>query len=188
MVGPCDIPGYGSHTLSPEELALSARRGDPFYGLLNSSEIAATGQSDGCDTVAALAVNTCCTDHRLKAVAVLSGAEWPPMPGKYFPGGAPPMMFVQGNADTVNPPWTSLQLYRADRHDTRYYFNLFGATHLEPYEGDNSVERLVARVTLAFFDRYVAGQPGALAAMKRAGNVSGIAALVSGGHQPPDPG
>jgi predicted dienelactone hydrolase len=166
-------------------LALSARPGNPLSGLLDPDKVAVAGQSDGGDTVAALAANTCCTDHRPKAVAVLSGAEWPPMPGRYFPGGAPPMLFVQGSADTINPPWTSLQLYTADKARTRYYLDLFGATHMEPYAGTNPVERLVSRVTLAFFDRYVLGQAGAAATMKRLGNVSGFAALVSDGHPPP---
>jgi len=56
---------------------------------------------------------------------------------------------------------------------------------MEPYAGANPVERLVSRVTLAFFDRYVLGQPGAAATMKRLGNVNGFAALVSGGQPPP---
>jgi dienelactone hydrolase len=166
-------------------LALSARPGNPLSGLLSPREIAVAGQSDGGDTVAALAANTCCTDHRPKAVAVLSGAEWPPMPGRYFPGGAPPMLFVQGSADTINPPWTSVRLYTADRGRTRYYLDLFGATHMEPYAGTSPVERLVSRVTLAFFDRYVLGQAGAGAKMTHYGNVTGFATLVSDGHPPP---
>jgi dienelactone hydrolase len=166
-------------------LALSARSGDSFSGMLDPDEIGAAGQSDGGDTVAALAANTCCIDRRLKAVAVLSGAEWPPMPGRYFPGGASPMLFTQGSADVVNPPWASLQLYRADNAGVRYYLDLFGASHLIPYEGTNPVERRTARVTLAFFDRYVLGQADALATMTRDGNATGAAALVSGGQPPP---
>ncbi len=177
-------PGDMSYALS-RLLALSARPGGLLSGLLSSRQIAVAGQSDGGDTVAALAANTCCTDHRLAAVAVLSGAEWPPMPGRYFPGGAPPMLFVQGSADTVNPPWTSVQLYAADVARTRYYLDLFGATHTVPYWGANRTERIVAAATLAFFDRYVLGEAGALTAMTRDGNVRGAAALVSGGSLPP---
>jgi hypothetical protein len=44
----------------------------------------------------------------------------------------------------------------------RYYLDLFGAARMVPYAGDNSVERLVARVTLAFFARYVLGDTSAL--------------------------
>ena len=166
-------------------LTLSTRPGDPFSGLLAPHEVGAAGQSDGGDTVAALAASTCCTDRRLKAAAVLSGAEWPPMPGQYFHGSAPPMLFAQGSADTINPPWTSLQLYHADRAGPRYYLDLFGASHLIPYQGTNPVARLLARVTLAFFNRYVLGQADALRTMTRDGNVTGTAALVSGGQPPP---
>jgi predicted dienelactone hydrolase len=169
-------------------LALNAAPGDFFSGRLNPRQVAAAGQSDGGDTVAALAASTCCQDHRLKAVAVLSGAEWPPMPGRYFTGGAPPMLFVQGSADTVNPPWASMQLYRADRAGPRYYLDLPGASHMVPYSGDNPIERLVARITLAFFARYVLGDAGAATTLHRLGNSSGIAALSSGGQLPPGPG
>ena len=47
-------------------LALSARPGDPFSGLLDPHQVGAAGQSDGGDTVAALAASTCCTDRRLR--------------------------------------------------------------------------------------------------------------------------
>jgi len=166
-------------------LALNTQARGWFSGLVNRNQIGVTGQSDGGDTVAALAANACCTDHRVRAVAVLSGAEWPPMPGRYFPRQAPPMLFVQGTADTINPPGMSLQLYRADMGGTRYYLDLFGANHTGPYWGTNPVEQLVARVTVAFLDRYVLGQAGALAVMARYGNVAGAAALVSDGRLPP---
>jgi dienelactone hydrolase len=169
-------------------LTLSAQPDNLLSGLLNSQEIAAAGQSDGGDTVAALVANTCCSDNRVKAAAVLSGAEWPPMPGQYFAHAAPPMLFVQGNADTINPPSASVRLYGTDGAGTRYYLNLLGAGHLAPYEGANPVEAVVGRVTLAFFDRYVLGQTGAEAAMTQAGNVGGTASLVSGGHLPRNPG
>jgi dienelactone hydrolase len=166
-------------------LALNAQPQGWFSGLVNRDQIGVTGQSDGGDTVAALAANACCTDHRVRAVAVLSGAEWPPMPGRYFPDRAPPALFVQGTADTINPPWTSLQLYRADKAGIRYYLDLFGANHTGPYWGTNPVEQLVVRVTVAFLDRYVLGQAGALAVMARDGNVAGTAVLVSDGRLPP---
>ncbi len=164
-------------------LALSAQPGDLFSGMLDPDDVGAAGQSDGGDTVAALAASTCCIDHRVKGVAVLSGAEWPVTPGRYFPGGSPPMLFTQGSADTVNPPWLSLQLYRADGNP-RYYLDLLGASHLTPYQGTNPVEQLVARVTLAFFDRYLLGQADALEAMNREGNSRGMATLVKDGHLP----
>jgi dienelactone hydrolase len=166
-------------------LALNAQPQGWFSGLVNRDQIGVSGQSDGGDTVAALAANACCTDHRVRAVAVLSGAEWPPMPGRYFLDRAPPMLFVQGTADTINPPWMSLQLYQADTAGIRYYLDLFGANHTGPYWGINPVEQLVVRVTVAFLDRYVLGQARALAVMARDGNAGGAAALVSDGRLPP---
>jgi predicted dienelactone hydrolase len=177
-------PGDLSYVLT-QLIALSGRPGDVLSGLVNRQELAAAGQSDGGDTVAAAAANTCCADRRLAAVAVLSGAEWLPMPGRYFTAATPPMLFVQGSADTVNPPWTSRQLYGSDRSPARYYLDLFGADHTGPYWGTNDAERIVARVTLAFFGRYVLGQRAALAAMSRYGDVRGTAALVAAGTPVP---
>jgi len=155
---------------------LLAARAAP-YGLIDPRQVAAAGQSDGGDTVAALAADTCCRDPRLAATAVLSGAEWAPMPGRYFPHRAPPMLFVQGSADTVNPPWASVQLYQTAPGRARYYLDLLGAGHTTPYWGSNPVEQVVGRLTLAFFDRYVLGQPRALA-------VPASAVLTSGGRLP----
>jgi len=168
-------------------LALNARPESWLAGLIDPDRIAAAGHSDGGDTVVALAGNSCCADHRLRAVAVLAGAEWPPMPGRYFagPGTPPPMMFVQGSADGINQPECSRLLYQADVAGTRYYLDLPGADHELPYWGTNPVEQKVAQVTLEFFDRYVLGQSSALAEMTRDGNVAGSAALVSGGELPP---
>jgi acetyl esterase/lipase len=164
-------------------LAVSTQPGDLFSGLLNQNEVAAAGHSDGGDTVAAMAANTCCTEPLLKAVAVLSGAVWVPMPGKYFTQATPPMLFSQGSADPTNPPWASVQLYRWDA-GTRFYLNLLGADHLNPYTTTLPVEQIVGRTTLAFFDRYVLGQVPAEATMTQDGNVAGTAQLDSGGHVP----
>ena len=103
------------------------------------------------------------------------------MPGKYFAKGPVPMLFAQGTADTVNYPGCSVRLYHADPAWARYYLDLFGASHTGPYWGTNAYERLVVRVTLAFFNRYVLGQATAGPAMVRAGNVKGLAVLYSHG-------
>ena len=166
-------------------LALSEHSRGPLAGLVNPRQVAVAGHSDGGDTVAAVAGNTCCADHAVVAAVVLAGAEWPPLGGKYFGPGSPPALFVQGSADPINPPSASQQLYQADTAGTRYYLDMLGAGHLAPYEGDDAQERLVARVTVAFLDRYAAGQRSATAELIRRGNVSGVAELVSGGQPPP---
>jgi dienelactone hydrolase len=173
-------PGDMSYVIS-RMLALSVAPRGLFSGLIDRHEIAVSGHSDGADTVAAITANTCCTDYRIVAVAVLSGAEWPPMPGRYFPRRPVPMLFTQGSADTINPPGCSVAMYRADPAHSRYYLDLLGSNHTIPYWGTNPVERIVARVTLAFFDRYVLRQAAAGPLMKRDGNVGGKAALFSAG-------
>jgi dipeptidyl aminopeptidase/acylaminoacyl peptidase len=152
-------------------ITLSARRHGWLSGLINRARIGVAGHSDGGDTVA--------------AAIVLAGAEWPPFPGRYFPPGSPPMLFVQGSADPINPPGASLQLYQADTTGPRYYLDIFGAGHLAPYEGDTTQERLVVRVTIQFLDRFIAGQRGARSAMALLAHGSRQAALVSGGRLPP---
>jgi dienelactone hydrolase len=163
-------------------LRLSAAHHGRFAGLISSSEIGISGQSDGGDVVAAIAANSCCADRRVKAVAVLSGAEWPPMAGRYFGRRPVPMLFTQGSADTINPPGCSVVMYQADPARERYYLNLFGASHLSPYWGINRYERIVARVTVAFFNRFVLDRPAAGPAMRQDGSVPGLSALRSGGR------
>ena len=191
----CDVasPDEGDLVNQPADLAyvirrllaVSHRSHGLLAGLVDPARIAAVGHSDGGDTVAAVAASSCCRDRKVTAAIVLAGAEWAPLGGTYFAKGTPPILFVQGNADSVNLPADSLTMYQADRSGPRFYLDLLGAGHLPPYEGRRRPEPVVARVTVDFLDRYLAGQRRATAAMRRAGDVSGVAVLVSGGRIPP---
>jgi hypothetical protein len=166
-------------------LAASGRPRGFLAGLIDPGRIAVAGQSDGGDTVVALAAGSCCRDRAVTAAIVLAGAEWPPMGGSYFARAAPPILFVQGDADTINPPPDSMLMYRADTTGPRFYLDLLGAGHLPPYQGQGPPAPVVARVTVDFLDRYLAGRPAAAAAMRRDGHVVGVATLVSGRKLPP---
>jgi hypothetical protein len=169
--------------------ALSARAGDRLTGLIAVGRVAVAGHSDGGDTVAAMAAMSCCRDPGLKAVIVLAGAEWPALQGKWFSAPTPPMLYVQGSADTCNPPRASVTLYEADTRGKRYYLDLFGANHLVPYEGNSEPEPVVAQVTIDFLDRYLASPPSAQgAAMRRDARKPGVSELFSGGRLPPGDG
>ena len=174
-------PGDMSYVIT-RMLALSAAPHGLFAGVLSRREIAVSGQSDGGDTVAAVGANTCCTDRRVAAVAVLSGAQWPPMPGRFFTRRPVPMLFVQGSADTVNLPGCSAAMYHADPAPERFYLDLLGADHLVPYWGVNQYERIAARVSVAFFDRFVLGQHAAGPAMRRHGDVAGLSEFLGHGQ------
>ena len=202
VVAAVEFPRTNCHVTRPDEDDLANQPADMAYvigqllavsreplgvlaGLVNPAEVAVAGHSDGGDTVAALAANSCCIDHQVNAAIVLAGAEWPLMHGSYFATTAPPMLFVQGDADNINPPADSVAMYQADRSGPRFYLDLFGSGHLPPYEGHGTPEPVVAQVTVDFLNRYLAGQHGAGAAMWLAGDVPGVAALVGGQQSPP---
>ena len=161
-------------------LAANNTSSSPLYELIDPSEIAITGHSDGGDTVLATAYNTCCRDSRPKAVVVFSGAELPTYPGSYFPAGVSvPLLVVQGSADTVNPPAASQQIY-AQAPSPKYLLWLQGADHLVAYTQTSSYEAVVATVTVDFLNGYLKADAQALSSMAPAGNVTGLSTLQSG--------
>ncbi len=145
----------------------------PVSGLVNMNEIAAAGQSDGGDTTLAFADNTCCRDSAVKAAIVLSGAEFPPFHGQYFPSPPVPLMVAQGTADTVNPPQLSAEIY-AQAPSPKVLLQLLGADHLEAYTQTNAYEASVLRTSLAFLATYLGGAPVAATHLASVGDVAGV--------------
>ena len=162
-------------------LGLSAKTTDGLSGMINPGAIAVAGHSDGGDVTAAVAANTCCLDSRVTAAIVLAGSEYP-YGGTYFPSGTPPILFVQGDADPVNVPADSQQLYQSDTASTSFYLDLLGYSHFTPYEGDAAPEPIVARVGVDFLNRYLAGEVSYGGALTADGNVPGQARLYTGGQ------
>jgi predicted dienelactone hydrolase len=163
---------------------LSKQANGPLAGLIDAARVAVAGHSDGGDTVAAMAGMSCCQLPGLRAAIVLAGAEWPGFVGSWFATPTPPMLFVQGTADSWNPPATSMQLYQMDGTGIRYYLQLPGADHFAPYEGDGPPEPIVAQVTIDFLDQFLEGSGDESAAMQTAGDVPGVAELGSSGAPP----
>ena len=151
-------------------------RSSEFFGLVNTQEIAATGQSDGADAALAVGYNSCCTDTRIKAVISLSGAELSSYPGKYFVTAGPPLLVVQGTADEINQPSGSQEVF-ASAHPPKYFETLIGADHLDGYQQVDPYSDVVRVVTGSFLDYYLKGESGALKTMNNAGNVAGVASL-----------
>lgn len=161
----------------------SAHGGSALSGLIQPSAIGVVGQSDGGDVSLAVAAASCCTDTRVKAAAILSGAEWAGLGGRYFPGASVPLLAVQGTADTINPPGCSAQFYGADR-STKYWLSLLGAGHLPPYVDPGTDQDVVAKVTTDFFEAELTGRSAGIAAMATDGDVAGTTALGTGGTGP----
>jgi predicted dienelactone hydrolase len=153
----------------------SAPRG-LLRGLINPSAIAVAGQSDGGDVSLAVAANTCCRDGRIRAAVILSGAELPAFGGRYYAAGAPPLLVVQGDADTINAPGCSAALYDG-APDPKYYLELLGAPHLPPYVDPGAWRSHVERTVIAFLDFYLKRRAVGLARLRRAGRSPGVASL-----------
>lgn len=147
-----------------------------LFGLVDTSEVAFAGQSDGADVAVAASYNTCCIDSRVKAVISLSGAELPSFPGKYFTHPGPPLLVVQGTEDEINVPTDSDALYQA-AGNPKYYLSLIGASHMDEYQGTNSYSVVVQKVSTAFLNYYLKAKQPSLAEMGQYGNVPGIASL-----------
>lgn len=172
-------------------VALARRPHSGLFGLVDGSEVGIAGHSDGGDVTLAVGANACCRDPLVKAVAVLSGAELVSFGPSYFGVPSPPLLVVQGNEDSVNLPVCSAQIYDSAK-GTKFYLNLLGAGHEPPYAGPESGPKqdrgIVTRATTDFFEAELAGEHGAVAAMRAAGKVPGVATISAGGMAPPEPG
>jgi dienelactone hydrolase len=157
-------------------LAASAQSSGVLAGLIDPRRIAVSGQSDGGDTALAVAYDPRYRDPRVRAAAILSGAEIPFITAFEIEPGGPPLLATQGTADTINPPSMTYAFYN-HAPPPKYLLSLLGARHLPPYTGEQPQLAIVERVTLAFFDRYLKGNRSGVARMASAGNVAGVATL-----------
>jgi len=159
-------------------LVAASTGSSPLHGLVDSTRIAVSGQSDGGDSALALAYDPRFRDPRVSAAAILSGAEIPGVRAFDFPPGSPPLLATQGTADTINPP-SLTNLFFAGARRPKYMLSLIGAEHLPPYSTEQPQLAIVERVTLAFFDAYLEHRPGALRRLLADGRVAGVSALLA---------
>jgi fermentation-respiration switch protein FrsA (DUF1100 family) len=159
-------------------LALAEQSTDPFTGLVNRTHIAASGQSDGGDTALAVTYNPSFRDPRVDAALILSGAELPGSGPLAFSAGEPPLLAVQGTADTVNAPNLTEEFFSAAQRP-KYLLRLLGAEHLPPYSSQEPQLGIVERVTLAFMGAYLKQDRTALGQLRSRGDVAGTATLVA---------
>jgi fermentation-respiration switch protein FrsA (DUF1100 family) len=159
-------------------LLAAAGRPGPLAGLLDPARIAVAGHSDGGEVALAVADSRRRRDQRVGAAIVLSGAEMSAVGGYEFAPGRPPLLAVQGTADTSNEPRFTYAFFRAAR-SPKYLLRLLGAQHLPPYTSQQPQLATVERVTTAFLDGYLGQAPGAAQRLASLGDVAGVSALVA---------
>lgn len=135
------------------------RPGGDFAGVVDRSNIAVAGHSDGGDAALAASDASCCRDPRIDALIVMAGAEMPSGVG-YFSRPGPPILVIQAAGDTVNPPPTAHVIY-ANAASPKYLLWFRAGDHLSPYTGTAPLEAVVRTVTRAFLNRYIGGMPEA---------------------------
>jgi fermentation-respiration switch protein FrsA (DUF1100 family) len=168
---PRDMSFVISSLLSPSESDTG-----PLSGLLEPTRIAVAGHSDGGETALAVAYSRRFGDPRVGAAVILSGAEMSGVGGYSFTQGTPPLLAVQGTADTSNEPKYTEAFVKQAR-PPKFLLSLPGAGHLRPYTSQEPQRAIVERVTTAFLDRYLKGQSGALQELVSSARVPGISVL-----------
>jgi fermentation-respiration switch protein FrsA (DUF1100 family) len=140
----------------------STSRQEKAANLTDLSHIAVTGQSDGGDTALAAAYGP--RQYRapnITAAMILSGADDPLLGQFSMPADGPPLLAVQGTDDTINPPDQTHAFFDSAARP-KYLLNLEGAGHQAPYTDPGPDLTMVEKMTLAFLDRYLKGDQGAL--------------------------
>ena len=158
-------------------LASNGLASGPLANLIDPAHIAVAGQSDGGETALAVADSRRFRDPRVGAAVILSGAEMSGVGGYGFAPGGPPLLAIQGTADTINQPRFTYAFFRAAQRP-KYLLRLLGAEHLPPYTREQPQLAIVERVTAAFFDGYLK-RSEALRRLVSIGDVSPVSALVA---------
>jgi dienelactone hydrolase len=146
-----------------------------WSGHVANGEAGVVGHSDGGNTVARAASNSCCIQTRIGAAAVLSGDEGT-SGGDWGVAGSPPMLFVQGTADSINP-WALSQALYDDAAPPKTIVAIDGAGHLEPYTSGPQRGAIVALVAAFLRARLV--DPAALPQVSDRANRDGLRLVAS---------
>jgi len=169
-------PSQADLANEPEDLRfLISRLTGPhslFHTLIDPTEIAVAGQSDGAVAAFSVAFDRRYRDRRIRAAVIMSGAPLPGFTGP--PLDSPPLLAVQGTADPLNPADVTATYYQLMRRP-KFLLWLLGATHLPPYTTKDQWASVVTQTTIAFLDRYLKHTP--TGRITTAGTRSGVTRL-----------
>ena len=123
---------------------------------IDATHIAVAGHSDGAEVALAVAQMG---NPAIRAVIAMSGQ---PVVPHQAPN--PPLLAIQGDQDTVNPPARSVAVY-SQAASPRFLLTLVGGGHLPPYVAGSRWEPVVEAVTTDFLNHYLAATTTSDAAM-----------------------
>jgi dienelactone hydrolase len=158
-----------------EMLRLSSDASGPYADLVDMERIGVAGHSLGAMTALGVVFNSCCTDSRIKAAAVLAGRKQPFPDGTFFSGPNTPLLVVHGVADPSVPLAAGEKVF-ADASPPKLMLTVPasevpGTDHNQPYAGTEGrilpATRVVITTTLGFFDRYLSQRLDALKALRK---------------------
>lgn len=121
----------------------------PWAARIDPTRIAVTGHSDGAEVALDLGQGG---DPAIRAVIAMSGQ---PVVPHQAPN--PPLLIIQGDQDTINPPERSREVYD-QAASPRFLMTLVGGPHLTPFSGGSRWQPVVEAVTIDFLDHYLAGR------------------------------
>jgi hypothetical protein len=164
-------------------------------GLVDSSEVALAGHSDGAEAVGMLAydhgddpqgVNYASLRSQLsyKAVIILSGAE-DTAQSYAIEASRPDLLVVQSLADQCNPMRFAVQLYGGIYQSNKWFLELQTAHHLPPFDGvDRPAFGVVATTSIAFLRMSLEGVSPSLGLVALGSQRPSIARMYVGAPGP----
>lgn len=135
-----------------------------LQGMIDKDKIAVAGHSDGGNTAAATAYNSCCIDTRVKA-AVMLAAEKKLFPETWFPPPsgaqpAPAFLGMHSDKDEVTPYKNGQELY-SGASIPKHFVTIVGGNHQDPFTGGAEAPA-ASRLIVEFLDGYLRHDAGAI--------------------------
>jgi predicted dienelactone hydrolase len=165
------------------------------FGLIDPSEIALAGHSDGADAVGMLAYDhgddpqgvnyaSLRTGLAYRAVIILSGAE-DTYQSNATEASRPNLLVVQSRADQCNPWRDAVQLYRVIHQSNKWFLALLTAHHLPPFDDrDAAAFDVVSATTVRFLQISLEGVSPPTSLLALGNQRPAVARMYVGAHGP----
>ncbi|MDQ1392189.1 MAG: hypothetical protein QOF30_1166 [Acidimicrobiaceae bacterium] len=145
---PADVRFVMASLLDPAGPAAAITAITAITAEIDPDKVAVAGHSDGAEVALAVA-----QPGTIMVKAAIAMAGQPVVPHK---GPNPPLLVIQGDRDTINPPARSLAVYD-QATPPRFLLTLLGGSHLGPFSGTSPWTAIVDAVTVDFLNHYLAG-------------------------------